>query len=117
MAGGSARSPRSLEEFCRTQTEAYGWEAVCATWGAQGCGLLIDGEYAEVDGYPVEVADTVGAGHAFAAAFVHGLSSLCTPAETGDFANRVGALVATRHGATPSWTIEECRALARPGSC
>jgi len=117
FSGGSARFPRPLEEFCRTGAEAYGWEAVCVTRGPQGCALLIDGEYAEVDGYPVEVADTVGAGDAFAAAFVHGLSgrrtSGWTPAEIGDFANRVGALVASRHGAIPSWTIEECRALVR----
>ncbi len=118
-SGGSAlspRSPRSLEEFCRTSAAAYGWEAVCVTRGAQGCALLIDGEYVEADGYPVDVADTVGAGDAFAAAFVHGLSAGWAPAKTGDFANRVGALVASRHGAIPSWTIEESRALARPGS-
>ena len=126
LSGGStrlSRSPRSLEEFCRTSAETYGWEAVCVTRGAQGCALLIGDEYTEVDGYPVEVADTVGSGDAFAAAFVHGLSggwtgrrtSGWTPAEIGDFANRVGALVASRHGAIPSWTIEECRALVRPG--
>jgi fructokinase len=103
----------SLEEFCRTNAEANGWGAVCVTRGAQGCALLIDGEYAEADGYAVDVADTVGAGDAFAAAFVHGLSSGWTPAEIGDFANRVGALVASRHGAIPTWTIEECQALVK----
>ena len=116
----TARSPSSLEEFCRTGAEAHGWEAVCVTRGAQGCALLIGEEYAEVGGYPVEVADTVGSGDAFAAAFVHGLSgrwtSGWTPTEIGDFANRVGALVASRHGAIPSWTIQECRALVRVGS-
>jgi len=119
LFGGKASSPRSpysLEEFCRSRAEAHGWEAVCVTRGAQGCALLIGGEYAEVDGYAVEVADTVGAGDAFAAAFLHGLSTGWAPAEIGDFANRVGALVAGRHGAIPSWTIEECRALVRPGS-
>jgi fructokinase len=116
LFGGGARSPRSTEEFCRTNAEAHGWEAVCVTRGAQGCALLIDGEYVEADGYAVEVADTVGSGDAFAAAFVHGLSSGWTPAEIGDFANRVGALVASRHGGIPSWTVDECRALVRSGS-
>jgi len=106
--------PRSIEEFCIHNAKAYGWEAVCVTRGAQGCSLLIGEEYLEVDGYPVQVADTVGAGDAFAAAFVHGLSNGWRPAEVADFANRVGALVASRHGAIPPWTIEECRALNRP---
>jgi fructokinase len=117
FSGGSAPS---IEEFCRTSSQAHGWEAVCVTRGALGCALLIGGEYVEVDGYPVEVADTVGSGDAFAAAFVHGLSggraSGWTPVAIGDFANRVGALIASRHGAIPSWTIEECQALVRTGS-
>jgi len=113
LFGGSSGS---LEEFCRNTAEAHGWETICVTRGAEGCALLVAGEYAEVDGYPVDVADTVGAGDAFAAAFLHGLSNGWPPAEIGDFANRVGALVASRHGAIPSWTVEECRALARPGS-
>ena len=89
----------SLEEFCRSYSGEFGWEAVCVTRGAQGCVLLIDGEYIEADGYQVKVADTVGAGDAFAAAFLHGLSSGWPPARIADFANRVGALVASRSGA------------------
>ena len=45
------------------------------------------------------MADTVGAGDAFAAAFMHGLSSNRPLREVAAFANRVGALVASRHGA------------------
>jgi len=105
---------RSIEEFCRNNAKASGWEAVCVTRGAQGCALLMGGEYVEVEGYPVHVADTVGSGDAFAAAFLHGLSGGWPAAEVGDFANRVGALVASRPGAIPPWTLEECRALRRP---
>jgi fructokinase len=53
------------------------------------------------------VVDTVGAGDAFAAAFMHGLSRRWPAAEIASFANRVGALVASRHGAIPDWTLEE----------
>lgn len=106
----------SIEGFCRRQARAHGWEAVCVTRGAAGCGLLIGEDYVEVEGYPVQVADTVGAGDAFAAAFLHGLDSIrrgWRPAEVGDFANRVGALISSRPGAIPAWSVEEARALSR----
>ena len=63
--------------------------------------------YAEATGYKVKVADTVGAGDAFAAAFLHGLGKRWPAQQLADFANRVGALVASRPGGTPSWSIEE----------
>jgi len=106
--------PDSLEEFCRSYAREFGWEAVCVTRGARGCALLIGNEYTEADGYPVEVADTVGAGDAFAAALLHGLGSGWQPSRIADFANRVGALVASRRGAIPAWTVEEAMALGSP---
>jgi fructokinase len=108
---------RSVEEFCTNNGKAYGWEAVCVTRGARGCALWIGGEYMDIAGYPVKVVATVGSGDAFAAAFVHGLSNGWPPAEIGDFANRLGALVASRPGAIPAWIIEECRALDKPAAC
>lgn len=95
------------EAFCREGTSRYGWKAVAVTLGARGCAILAGGEYAEAAGLPVVVADTVGAGDAFAAAFLHGLSSRWPAAEIAAFANRVGALVASRHGAIPDWTLRE----------
>jgi fructokinase len=71
----------------------------------------MDGQYIEAPGYPVQVVDTVGAGDAFAAAFLHGLGSGWPTPEIADFANRVGALVASRRGAIPDWTIAEAKAL------
>ena len=75
--------------------------------------MLVKGEYVEAGGYAVQAQDTVGAGDAFAAAFVHGLSLQWPPAEIADFANRVAALVASRPGGTPPWTLEEARALSK----
>jgi fructokinase len=101
----------SLEECCRSYTKTFGWEAVCVTRGPMGCVLLISDQYWEANGYRIEVADTVGAGDAFAAAFVHGLGKGWPAPQIADFANRVGALVASRPGAIPSWTAEEASAL------
>jgi fructokinase len=97
----------SLEDFCRATAHRFGWEAICVTRGEAGCVLLVSDSYVEAKGYKVRVADTVGAGDAFAAAFVHGLGKGWPAQEVADFANRVGALVASHPGGTPSWTIEE----------
>jgi fructokinase len=101
----------SLEEFCRSYADLYQWEAVCVTRGSLGCSVLMNGQYIEAPGYPIQVVDTVGAGDAFAAAFLHGLGSGWSPREIADFANRVGALVASRRGAIPDWTIADAKAL------
>jgi fructokinase len=105
------RSPRPLEDFCRAYAKEFGWQSACVTRGEKGCALLVEGEYVESRGYAVQARDTVGAGDAFAAAFIHGLSLKWPPAEIADFANRVAALVASRPGGTPYWTLEEARAL------
>jgi fructokinase len=49
----------------------------------------------------------VGAGDAFAAAFMHGLTSNWLLSEVAAFANRAGALAVSHHGAIPNWTFDE----------
>jgi len=104
----------STERFCSEYSQQFRLEAVCVTHGAQGCSLLLHEEYIEAKGYSVSVVDTVGAGDAFSAAFVHGLGQKWPAIKTADFANRVGALVASRAGAIPSWTVNEAYALTQP---
>jgi fructokinase len=104
-------APTSLEDFCRTYAQRFAWEAVCVTRGGKGCALLIGGEYLEAPGYRVQVVDTVGSGDAFAAAFVHGFGLGWPGCQIADFANRAGALVASRRGAIPAWTVSETRVL------
>lgn len=103
----------SLEQFCRKYAHKLGWEAVCVTRGAEGCVLLVGDTFVSSAGFKVPVADTIGAGDAFAAALAHGLEARWDPGKVADFANRIGALVASRAGATPQWTVEEAAALQR----
>jgi fructokinase len=103
--------PYTVEAFCRQGAEHFGWKAVCVTHGARGCAILAGGEYAVADGYPIEVADTVGAGDAFAAAFLHGLNQKWPVNEIASFANRAGAIVASRAGAIPDWSLAEAANL------
>ena len=107
------KNNRTLEEFCCDYAARFGWEAVCITRGELGCAIFVSDHYVEVPGYRVPVADTVGAGDAFSAAFLHGLDAGWPAAQIGDFANRLGALVASRPGGAAQWTLDQIGALSR----
>ena len=81
--------------------------AAAVTRGERGCEVRIGEDRAQCPGHPVKIADAVGAGDAFAAAFVHGIAQGWSAARAGDFANRLGALVASRPGAIPEWSPAE----------
>lgn len=100
-----------VQTFAREYATRFGYTGVCVTLGADGCFVLWNGEETSARGYSTVVADAVGAGDAFAAAFLHGVSSGWPIEETADFANRVGALVASRAGAVPEWAVDEAWAL------
>lgn len=104
---------RTLEVFCRDYAARFGWESVCVTRGELGCAILAHDQYVEVPGYRVRVADTVGAGDAFSAAFLHGLNAGWPVAQIGDFANRLGALVASHPGGAAPWSLDQLEALSR----
>lgn len=103
----------SVRKFCEYWSGRCGWEITAVTLGEKGCAIFGGGEWVEAPGYPVQVTDTVGSGDAFAATLVHGLSKGWPLSQVADLANRVGALVASRPGAVPPWTLDECQALIR----
>jgi len=107
--GGFLGLATDPESFCHHGAARFGWRAVCVTLGERGCAMLAGGQFVVAGGQSIQVADTVGAGDAFAAAFVHGFSGGRPLDEIAAFANRVGALVASRQGAIPEWSFEETR--------
>jgi fructokinase len=109
---GLANEGFSLEEFCKEWADRYSLEAVCVTLGSAGCFVYQGSVSCAVAGYEVAVRDTVGAGDAFAAAFLHGYHRKWSLRRTASFANALGSLVASRAGATPVWTLEECLQIA-----
>lgn len=76
-------------------------ELVAVTRGAQGSLLVSREEIIEHDGFRVAVADTIGAGDAFAAALAHFYLRRAPLRTISEAANRTGAWVATQAGATP----------------
>lgn len=104
----------SIEEFCRKLARQFDLETVCVTKGGEGCSLLRGNEFVEAPGFKVAVVDAVGAGDAFSAALMHALGAGWPAHDAAVFANRVGALVASRPGAIPEWTLEEIESFAPP---
>ena len=98
----------SLEAFCRFWASTHGCELICVTLGGKGCAVWQNNALEFFPGFQIQVVDTVGAGDAFAAGFLHGLNQEWPIAKTALFANRLGATVASRSGATPEWTVDEC---------
>jgi fructokinase len=97
----------SVEHFCRRWSEQYSCKTICVTLGERGCGIYRDGSYTTAPGRKVEVSDTVGAGDAFAAAFLHGIDRGWDAQRCGTFANAVAALTASKPGAIPEWDVDE----------
>lgn len=93
----------SEKEFCARIINKFDLKIIIVTRGSEGCAVYAGEKIIEVPGIKVQVADTVGAGDAFSAAFLHRFF------ETGDleasamFANELGAYVASRAGAIPEY--------------
>lgn len=101
----------SLEHFCNYWCARFGVETIVVTMGSDGCAIFTDHAISRYGGFDVRVIDTVGAGDAFSAAFIHGVHRGWPMDRTARFANALGATVASRAGATPSWTPDECLRL------
>jgi fructokinase len=101
----------TLERFCQLWSEAFEVQLICVTMGSVGCALYSNGSFQTFGGYTVDVVDTVGAGDAFAAGLLHGLDLGLPSQRIASFANALGATIASRRGATPAWSLEECHAL------
>ena len=74
---------------------------ICVTRGSEGAVLYFDSQFYSNSGYPVKVADTVGAGDSFLATLISQLLFRKNPEEALDYACAVGALVAGKEGANP----------------
>lgn len=78
---------------------AFGPAVVVLKLGAAGCLVATADELLHVPGFAVPVVDTVGAGDAFAPAFIAGRLRGGTPRECAVLANAMGALAVTQRGA------------------
>lgn len=104
LADGSNETPGREEAHARQLAQQLNLPIICITAGARGAGLLRNGQWTWAVGRPVVVADTVGSGDAFLAAFLAGLMrGSHSDAALLASACRLGEWVASRSGATPDY--------------
>lgn len=79
---------------------------LCVTKGGEGCTVYADGQSRSYSCEAVCVADTVGAGDAFSAAFLDYYCRTGDPFASAQRGNWLGAYVASQPGAVPDYTPE-----------
>jgi fructokinase len=94
-------SAKTLDEAAHWLLGSYQVELICVTRGERGSILFSRSGADTHPGLPVQVADTVGAGDAFAAALVHHYLRGSSLKSINEAANQMGAWVASQPGATP----------------
>jgi len=106
--------PRNLtqDDYMLHLLKHYDIELLCVTRGAQGCVLRTLDERIDSPGYSCQVIDAVGSGDAFTAALALRYMAGDSLAAIADFANLVGAYVATQRGAIPLITGDKLQAFA-----
>jgi fructokinase len=110
MAGLVVDGP---SQFARSLIRRWKLRACVITLGATGSHVVTEsGEDAFCPGYKVEVADTIGAGDAFAAGFVSRYLIGASGEESARFGNILGALAASKVGGTAPISAQEIQTLA-----
>ena len=92
---------QTLREFCEDIVAEWGLDFCLVTLGPNGAfGYAGDGRETYAPGYQIKLADSLGAGDAFSAGFVHQILRGASLQEAVAFGNILGAIVATQTGAT-----------------
>ncbi len=101
----------TCEDFCRLLVEKYPCiSIICITKGARGAAVYHNenncSAYEEIKTTFIEVADTVGAGDAFSAGFLHAYFLGCNVSDAASFACALGTYVASKPGSVPEYSDE-----------
>jgi fructokinase len=100
-------STKTTKERIFLLQDQFNIETIIVTKGAEGAMVNYKGQLFEHAGYQVSVADTVGSGDAFLAAFIHALINEYTMDDTLASASQLGAYVATQPGACPDYQLSD----------
>ena len=96
LRGSENEQMQALQQKFRLNT-------IITTRGDKGAAVLHDDAYYEHPGFTVQVADTIGSGDAFLAGFISRFMLQPDMPEALEFACKMGAFVAGRHGACPDY--------------
>jgi fructokinase len=93
--------------------DQYQLDGLIVTKGKDGAAYLDRTQRYECSAFPITIADTVGSGDAFLAAFTAKYLQGNSPQQCLEFACAAGALVATHRGGTPSITEDDVFAMIK----
>lgn len=96
-------SALSEADFALRLAAEFPVRVLCVTKGGDGCTVYSQGQIRNLATEPVQVADTVGAGDAFSAAFLDHYCRTGDPFAAAERGNLLGAYVASRPGAVPEY--------------
>ena len=108
----------AIAKACAVLSEATNTPRICVTMGSAGATLWDRGNLVSAPAPKVVVKDTVGAGDAFMAGLIVGLTRGANTQTVLETACRLGAIVASHDGATPllpQELIQEFRANLKAG--
>ena len=98
---------KDYEELSSRIRKEFNIRIVCITKGETGAYISSEDGFSFCPGYKVKVVNTCGAGDAFSAALITELYSGSSQKDACDFACKFGALIASRRGAVPDYSVTE----------
>lgn len=101
----------TVEDRMKMLQDRFKLDTLVVTLGADGAVMSDKGLFYHQPGFKVTVADTVGSGDSFLASLLSQIIEGKPVPEALSFASAVGALVASREGACPRYTVEQVRSL------
>lgn len=102
---------KSTEDRMHFLQDQFNIPVVIVTKGEKGALANYHGKWFRESGYSVTVADAIGSGDAFLAAFLSEMAANKTPDVALKHASALGALVASRVGGWPAYHVSEIELL------
>lgn len=96
-----------IEDKMRLLQDKFNVETLIVTRGAKGAAINYHNECYLHDGFKVQVADTIGSGDSFLAAFLSKFMENKDVEAALTFACKVGAFVATKEGGCPDYNVSD----------
>ena len=93
--------------------EDFNINTIIVTKGGDGAILYRNDIFYYHKGYNVSVADTIGSGDAFLAAMISSFIDNASENDSLEFANALGAFIASRSGGCPAYELNEVRELIK----
>ncbi len=104
---------QSIPQFCEEMLDRWSLRHCVVTLGEKGAfAMSAQGEKVYVPGYKIRLVDSLGAGDAFTAGFLHYILQQKSLADACRFGNILGAIVCTQEGATQPVTLEQIDTFA-----